>query len=134
MVQLNSIFIDFYVWWYILVLYDQTNVRIIMGSKYSLKQNILYDLKNHKGHRKFKMKELGIRYGVSTRLIRESINSLRVEDNQPICGDNTGYYFPVYKSEWEHTSNRLKAQAKSLFEAAAGGDKFYKKDDQEALF
>tara|TARA_R100000781_G_scaffold114584_2_gene85797 strand:- start:144 stop:467 length:324 start_codon:yes stop_codon:yes gene_type:complete len=103
-------------------------------SKTTLKDHILYDLKNHKGHKKFKMRELAERWSTTTRAIREAINSLRVDDNQPICGDNTGYYFPVYKSEWEHTSNRLKAQAKSLFEAAAGGDKYYEEDNQGQLF
>ena len=84
----------------------------------------------------FKMKELAIRWNTTTRAIREAINSLRVEDNQPICGDNTGYYFPVYKTDWERTSNRLKAQARSLFEAAAGGDEYYRQreDKQEAMF
>ena len=80
------------------------------------------------------MDQMAKLYSVSTRKIREAINSLRVDDNQPICGDNTGYYFPVYKTEWEHTSNRLKAQAKSLFEAAAGGDKYYEEDNQGQLF
>tara|TARA_R110002020_G_scaffold72786_1_gene187065 strand:+ start:3171 stop:3485 length:315 start_codon:yes stop_codon:yes gene_type:complete len=100
----------------------------------SLKQNILFDLKAYKGKRKIKMDQMAKLYSVSTRKIREAINSLRVDDNQPICGDNTGYYFPVYKTEWEHTSNRLKAQAKSLFEAAAGGDKYYEEDNQGQLF
>jgi hypothetical protein len=103
-------------------------------SKKTLKEHILYDLKNHKGLMKFKMKELAVRWDTSTRAIREAINSLRVDDNQPICGDNTGYYFPIYKADWDHTSNRLKAQAKSLFEAAAGGDKYYQQNDQERMF
>lgn len=103
-------------------------------SKSTLKDYILYDLKSLKGQKKYKMRELADKWGTTTRAIREAINSLRVDDNQPICGDNTGYYFPVYKTEWEHTSNRLKAQAKSLFEAAAGGDKYYEEDNQGQLF
>ena len=110
-------------------------------TKQQLKEYILYDLKNHKGlmtasgeRMTFKMKELAVRWDTTTRAIREAINSLRVDDNQPICGDNSGYYFPVYKSDWDHTSNRLKAQAKSLFEAAAGGDKYYEEDNQGQLF
>jgi len=105
-------------------------------NKQTLKENVLWEIRKRKSVDPIKMKELGAMFSVSTRLIRESINSLRVDDNYPICGDNTGYFFPTYKSEWEITSRRLRGQAKSLFEAADGGDKYYRKleDNQETMF
>ena len=101
---------------------------------HTLKENILFELKRRKSQNPIKMKNLANMYGVSTRAIREAINMLRVEDNHPICGDNTGYFYPTYRSEWELTSRRLRGQAKSLFEAAAGGDKHYEEDKQETMF
>ena len=78
---------------------------------------ILRDVKNATSDDPLKMDRLAKRYSINSRVVRDAINELRSVDCQPICGDNKGYYWPRYKTEWERTTLRLKSMAKKILDA-----------------
>jgi hypothetical protein len=101
-----------------------------------LKEHVLHVVQSRNSTKPIKMKNLAQRCDCSTRHIREAVHTLRVEDNLPVCGDNTGYYWPRFKTEWEITSRRLKSAAKKIMDAAEGGDKYFinAETNQESMF
>ena len=102
----------------------------------SLKSHVLHVVRSRNSTTPIKMKKLAERCGCSTRHIREAVHSLRADDNMPICGDNIGYYWPRFKTEWEITTRRLKSQAKKIMDAALGGDQHFinSETNQESMF
>ena len=97
---------------------------------------VLNIIKQHSKGKAIKMSQIARALSISTREVRLSVNHLRQVRKLPICGDNSGYYFPSNKGEWERVAARLRSQAKALTEAADGGDEYYRKlqNKQESLF
>ena len=95
---------------------------------------ILNDIKRSDSENPVKMTRLANRYRINTRVVRDAINELRSIDHQPICGDNKGYYWPKYKTEWERTAARLGSYVKRIKEAIDGGNAYYEDQGQERLF
>tara|TARA_Y100001963_G_C6781993_1_gene450463 strand:+ start:537 stop:857 length:321 start_codon:yes stop_codon:yes gene_type:complete len=106
-------------------------MRFKMSEKYKLP--IIQLIQEHTINNPIKMKQIASRYSINDRVVRDVIHELRLEGN-PICGDGSGYFWPKYKSEWDRTAQRLGSFVKNLKEAIDGGDSFYNKDGQEALF
>ena len=102
----------------------------------ALKSHVLHVIQSRNSSNPIKLKNVAELCDCSTRHIREAVHTLRVEDNKPICGDNLGYYWPRFKTEWEITSRRLKSQAKKIMDAALGGDQHFVNSEtkQESMF
>ena len=98
------------------------------------KPSILIDISRARIESPIKMGDLAKRYGISDRVVRDALNELRTIDHKPICGDNKGYYWPRYKTEWDSTAERLGSYVQKIQSAIDGGNAFYKEEDQETLF
>ena len=98
--------------------------------------SVLNLIRQHSKGKAIKMTQIARALGISTREVRLSVNHLRQDKKLPICGDNSGYYFPSSRGEWERVAARLRSQAKALIDAADGGDEYYRKlqNKQESLF
>lgn len=79
--------------------------------------------KEHCGKRNaVKAVDLQVRFGVTPRQIRDIVSSLRL-DGEPICSDNSGYYYPATASEIQKTQALLRAQAAAMLDAAKAMEK-----------
>ena len=102
-------------------------------SKSSIKNTILYHIKQRTRENPIRSKEISYKLGCSDVHIRDAVHELRTKDNIPVCSGGRGYYFPTDISEARHSINHLRSRARKMMDAAKGMEEHYMKEEQTSL-
>ena len=102
-------------------------------SKSSIKNTILYHIKQRTRENPIRSKEISYKLVCSDVHIRDAVHELRPKDNIPVCSGGRGYYFPTDISEARHSINHLRSRARKMMDAAKGMEEHYMKQEKTSL-